>query len=184
MSMRLKNSTNHYGWVSILLHWVIAVAFFSLFILGDYMLRLDYYHPWYQSAPDWHKSMGLLFIVTLVMRFTWRLYSPKPEPLSSHQTWEVFIATVVHWIFYLLLFIICISGYLITSADANPISVFSLFEIPVLNLEWQHQADDAGLAHWLMAYICMGLVGLHVIAALKHHFIDHDMTLKRIIKSD
>lgn len=60
--MRLRNSPNGYGLITIGMHWIVAVAVFGLFGLGLWMRGLDYYSPWYQTAPDIHKSVGLLLL--------------------------------------------------------------------------------------------------------------------------
>ncbi len=73
------------------------------------------------------------------------------------------------------------SGYLISTADGRPLEVFGLFEIPALISGIDGQEDRAGEIHLALAYSLMGLTGLHAVAALKHHFIDKDRTLLRIL---
>jgi cytochrome b561 len=81
---------------------------------------------------------------------------------------------------YLLLFFIVVTGYLISTADNRGIEVFNWFVVPGFGEFFDHQADRAGLVHEWLAYSLIGLVLLHALGALKHHFIDKDATLKRM----
>ena len=76
--MQWRNSNSTYGLVSILLHWLVALAVFGLFGLGLWMVGLDYYSTWYRTAPDLHKSIGILLFVVMLGRVAWRLVSPPP----------------------------------------------------------------------------------------------------------
>lgn len=77
--MALKNSEMGYGLVARALHWGMALAIFAMFGLGIWMRSLDYYSPYYQTAPDFHKSAGLVLLVLLLARYGWRLINIKPN---------------------------------------------------------------------------------------------------------
>ena len=64
--MQLRNSSSRYGWVSIFMHWGVALAVFGLFALGLWMVGLDYYSTWRKDAPDLHKSIGLVLLAVMV----------------------------------------------------------------------------------------------------------------------
>jgi len=179
--MSLRNSRRHYGSVSILLHWVMALLIVGLFILGLYMTGLGYYDPWYVAAPNLHRSVGLVVLLLLVIRLLWRLFNPLPEPLGHDPRILQRLAEWVHRLLYLLLFAIAISGYLISTADGRGIEVFGFFTVPALLPAIDHMEDVAGDIHYLLAIIMMALVGLHSLAALKHHFLDRDSTLTRML---
>ena len=163
------------------LHWLSALFIIGLFFLGLWMRSLDYYHPWYQDAPYLHKSFGLTLLLIFIVRLIFRKISRIPPDLSSHQPWEIKIAHMTHRLLYLGLILILTSGYLIASADNRPISVFEFFEIPVILTAFEQQEDWAGALHKWGAYILMAVVTLHILGALKHHFIDKDRTLKRML---
>jgi len=91
------------------------------------------------------------------------------------------IAITAHILLYILLFSILISGYLISTADGKGISLFGLTEIPALFSDGAAQADLAGNIHLWLAWSVVILSLLHGLAALKHHFIDKDATLKRML---
>ena len=177
----LKNSDSHYGWVTILIHWLVAFTVFGLFALGYWMVGLNYYSDWYRTAPHWHKSIGILLFMLMIFRIFWRFLTPMPRPLSTHKRWEKISGHLVHMLSYLLIFTVMLSGYLISTADGRPIIVFNWFEIPSLGLLFNNQSDIAGVIHRYAAYSLLGLAILHGLAAMKHHVIDKDSTLKRML---
>ena len=85
--MQLRNSPARYGWVSMVLHWGVALVVFGLFALGLWMVGLDYYSAWRKDAPDLHKSIGITLFAVMLVRIVWRLISPAPPPLDDHQLW-------------------------------------------------------------------------------------------------
>jgi cytochrome b561 len=180
--MDIKNTRDNYGLVSILIHWLMAILIIGLFVSGVYMVDLDYYSKWYNAAPWWHKSIGLLVFALLVFRFIWLLTNIRPAALDSYTSWEIFAAKVTHYSFYLLLFVVCVSGYLISTAKGAAIEFFNLFNIPATISFNKQQADIAGEIHEIAAYVMAFLFVLHVCATFKHHFLDKDTTLIRILK--
>lgn len=179
--MRLGNTRQSYGVVSIALHWLMAILIIGLFALGLYMTGLDYYHPWYQSAPDLHRSFGILMVALLLLRLLWRISSPSPEPVGQDPRVLQLAAELIHWLFYLLLFAIAVSGYLITTAGGRGIEVFGWFTLPALISGIDNLEDVAGDIHWLLAVLVVVLAGIHSLAAFKHHFVDRDSTLMRML---
>jgi cytochrome b561 len=93
----------------------------------------------------------------------------------------IIAAKIAHALLYLLLLITLISGYLISTADGRAIELFNLINIPALPFAIDNQEDLAGLIHFIVATILISLAAIHAIAALKHHFIDKDITLKRML---
>lgn len=175
----LKNSPQAYGLVHIALHWLTAAAVALLFPLGLWMVELDYYDSWYHRAPDLHKSVGMLLVAVVALRLVWRWTNPHPRPLGS--ALENRLATAAHILLYLLLLALLVSGYLISTAEGHPVSVFGWFSVPATLHDLPRQADVAGEIHELLAFTLIGLVALHAGAALKHHFINRDRTLRRML---
>ena len=178
--MHWKNSTTHFGLIAVTLHWLTAITIFSLFALGLWMTGLDYYDSWYKQGPWWHKSIGITLFLVIMFRLLWRVLTPPPTPLPDHKPWEIKLAHIAHLLLYLLVVAVMISGYLISTADNRPIEVFGWFEVPATITGLPNQEDIAGWVHLIMAYILIALASLHAAAAVKHHFIDRDRTLKRI----
>lgn len=177
--MQLRNTSQRYGKVARLLHWSMAILIIFLFALGTYMMGLGYYDSWYQKAPNLHLSLGVVSAVLLVLRFGWRLSNTQPDGLG--EAWEQRAALWAHRLFYLLISAIIISGYLITTADGQGVYFFGWFEIPATVYGHENQEDVAGNIHDWLSLLLMAMVALHTLATLKHHFINHDATLSRIL---
>ena len=179
--MQWRNSAERYGLVSIVLHWLVAVAVFGLFGLGYWMVGLDYYSAWYKDAPELHKSFGLLLFAVMLGRMLWRRVSPPPASLPSHGRLTRLGSKFGHAFLYLGLFVLMISGYLISTAEGRGIEVFGLFEVPATVSSIPNQEDVAGLVHEYLAWALVIFAGIHALAAFKHHFIDRDTTLLRML---
>jgi cytochrome b561 len=179
--MTWRNTTQRYGLITIALHWLVAIAVFALFGLGLWMTELNLYHPWYYKAPALHKSIGLLLFMVMVLRLVWRLINPHPATLPTHSRFERVAAGVVHGLLYLLLFAVMIAGYLISTADGRPIEIFGVVSIPATITAIPNQEDVAGELHLILAIVLIALALLHAAAALKHHFVDRDNTLRRML---
>lgn len=178
----IKNTQTAFGSISKTLHWSMAILLTVLFIMGLYMTRLDYYDPLYHSLPWWHKSIGLCVLLLLLIRVVWKRSNPQPNALKTHQQWEKRLAHFIQQLFYLLIFFIGLSGYFIATAKGKGIEFFNLFELPAITTNIQEEsADLIGNAHEIMAILLALLVVLHALAALKHHFIDKDKTLMRML---
>lgn len=178
--LKWRNTTSSYGLVAIILHWLVAIGVISLFIFGLWMVELNYYDSWYRRAPELHKSIGVSLFFIMLLRVVWRLVNQKPQPISGNSKSEQRLANIVHVLLYCLIFIVMLSGYLISTADGRPIEVFGVIVIPATLTRIEQQEDIAGAIHLFLAVTLISLSGLHVLAALKHHFINKDRTLLRI----
>lgn len=174
----LKDAVDQFGVVSRVLHWSMAVAFFVLFALGWWMVGLDYYSPYYKSAPDFHRSLGMLVLVALGVRAGWRLINVKPadDDLTSA---ERLASRAVHRGFYPLLLILMMSGYFISTADGRSIDVFGWFSVPAVVVA-PGLEDAAGVVHRWSAYVVLFLAVLHSAAAMKHRFWDEGRRGRRM----
>ncbi len=179
--MQLYNSTTPYGVVAMTFHWVTALVVVCLFTVGLWMEDMDYTNPWYKTAPHWHKSIGVLLVLFMLGRLLWRLKSPPPTPLGSHKPWEKKLAGIVHFLLYALIFMMLPTGYLITTAQGQGLDVFNWFTLPATITSVSNLEDYAGEVHELIAFSIIGLASIHLLGALKHHFIDKDRTLKRML---
>lgn len=176
----LHNSQHSYGWVAISIHWLSAIVVLAMFAVGYWMVDLSYYSEWYKTAPHYHKSVGLLLTALTLFRLGWKIKQVSPQALGNKL--EQIGAKLGHIGIYALLMAIFISGYLISTADGRGIEVFNWFTLPGLGELFPDQEDIAGLIHEWLAYGLMALVAVHSLAAIKHHFIDKDLTLKRMLK--
>lgn len=179
--MSWRNKPDEYGWLAIALHWIAAIAIVGLFALGLWMTGLRYTDPWYNQAPDIHKSIGVLLIALIALRLLWRWTNPLPAFEPGMPDWERIAARGAHVLMYLLIVLVLASGYLIPTADGTWISVFGWFSTPPVVLGIERQEDLAGWVHYWSAWALIVLAAVHTLAALKHHFLDHDWTLKKML---
>jgi len=175
-----RNTDSTYGMIAIVLHWVVAIIVISQFILGLWMVDLDYYDAWYRRAPELHKSIGVTLFLIMVFRLIWRWVNKKPQTISGKPWLEKRIVRIVHSILYFLIFFVMLSGYLISTADGRPIEVFGMVNIPATLTGIEKQEDIAGNVHLILAIALVSLSSFHAMAALKHHFINRDKTLIRM----
>ncbi len=177
----MNNDQQNYGLITILLHWLIALVTFGLFGLGLWMTGLGYYDVWYQKAPKLHEGIGVFLFIFLIIRIAWLWINPPPKPISTLKQWEKTGSHVAHGLLNLLLLVITISGYLIITAKGEPVHVFDLFSVPASLSGISNQEDLAGEVHYFVAWGLIMLAGVHTLAALKHHFVDKDRTLRRML---
>lgn len=178
----LKNTREEFGLVSKFFHWLSAITVFSMFGLGFWMVDLTYYSAWYKTAPHWHESAGVLLLIATILRLVWRLLSTQPDAIATHSAQVKQASKAVHFALYLLLLVLMSSGFLMSSTDGRAIEVFNWFSVSGLGNLIENQEDLAGLIHEYCAYILIALSLLHGAAAIKHHLVDKDRTLSRMLK--
>lgn len=168
-----------YHSVSIGLHWLMALLITGLVGCGFYMTGLV-------PSPEkflfygLHKSFGLIVLGLVVLRFLWRLYVRPPAALANHKPWERILAHLTHWVFYLLMLGLPISGLLMSAAGDFPVRFFNLFSVPALIGKDEVLLGGFREMHEIMATIIMVMIAVHAAGALKHHLIDRDQTLARM----
>jgi cytochrome b561 len=172
----------------IALHWLSAALILFLLGLGWYMVHGDISVGAKFDLYQLHKSLGFLSVVLLALRLCARLASVSPPLPPAMPFWERRLAGLAHVAFYLLLLAAALSGWFVVSAAiiAIPTRVFDLFVVPnivVPNIVGPDMALEARmtLIHYWVSRLLIGLVVLHVAAALKHHFLDRDDILTRML---
>ncbi len=179
--MLIKNSSARFGLLTKLFHWSIAILILGLIWLGWYMVELTYYDKWYKDALDYHKSLGVLVLVLALMKIGWQCYTPAPAPLPGLKPWERIGAKSMHYIFFAMMMLIPLSGYLISTSAGKPIEMFNWFDIPAIMDVDEKLREWAITVHFYLAYATLFLVIGHGGAAIKHQFIDKDGTLRRML---
>ena len=164
--------------VIILIHWISALVVIGMFASGLWMVDLTYYSNWYNKAPHWHKSVGLLLATLTVVRIVTRIISKRPPHYGA--SWEKWLSRLGHLALYALLLSLFMSGYLISTADGRGIDVFNWFTVPGAGAFVENQEDIAGDIHFYVAWSLIIVASLHALAALKHHFINRDATLRQM----
>jgi cytochrome b561 len=175
----LKNTKENYGIIAKLFHWSVAVIVIGMLCLGLYMTELIL-SPTMLKLYFIHKSFGAVVLALMVLRLFWRIKNITPAPLRSHKLWERFLSGAVHWVFYISLLALPLSGWAMSSAKGYPVSVFGWFVLPDFVGKDRDIAKLAEELHEILAYIVIGAIFLHIFGALKHHFKDKDRTLRRM----
>jgi len=176
--MRIKNSEMHFGIVAIVLHWLMAILLIALLALGLYMVTLPISIEKLRLY-GWHKEYGMFGLILVIARSMWRITNRIPQ--LSLPWWEKLAARTVHYTFYGFMFAMPITGWIITSAAGLPVSFFSWFVFPDLvspNPNLMHLFQQI---HKWLGYGLIATIVLHTSAALKHHFINKDDILRRML---
>ena len=179
--MLFTNTRLHFGLFTRLLHWLIAILILGLIWLGWYMVDLTYYDKWYNASLHYHKSLGILALALAMVKLGWHVYTPAPGSLADLQPWEKTGARLMHYLLWGMMLLIPVSGYLISTSAGKPIQLFNWFAIPALVDVDEELRELAIDVHFYLAYATLFLAAGHAGAALKHHFINRDDTLKRML---
>jgi cytochrome b561 len=171
-----------YGRGAIALHWLTALLIAGSFTVGLSMVGLPLGRQklqWYA----WHKWIGITVFLLTCLRLAWRAGHPAPHPLATMAAWQRRASVLVHAALYALLLVIPLSGWVYSSSTGVQVVYLGLFPLPDL------VPKDRGLARALLAvhltlnFTLFSLVCVHTAAALKHHFIDRDSVLTRMLPS-
>ncbi|HEX8785697.1 MAG TPA: cytochrome b [Telluria sp.] len=166
---------------AIVLHWLIAILIIGTFTLGLVMTDIPGFSPTKLRYFSWHKWAGVTVLLLACVRLLWRLKNrPPPLPLTM-PAWQRGAAHGLHHLLYVFIFAVPLSGYFFTLASGIPVVYFGLFQLPVLIAKNKALADALEPVHYWLNMAMAALVVLHVLAALKHQFIDRDDTLRRML---
>ncbi|MBT0960069.1 cytochrome b [Denitromonas iodatirespirans] len=169
-----------YTSTAIALHWLIALGILAAFSLGLYMTELNL-SPTKLKLYSWHKWAGVSLFVLILVRLGWRLTHPAPALPDSMPTLLRLAANVSHWLLYALMLAIPLSGWLMSSAKGFQTVWFGVLPLPDLLAKDAALGDQLKEVHEFLNYTLLALVVLHTAAALKHHFIDRDTVLSRML---
>jgi len=174
------NFSNRYTSIAIGLHWLMAILIISLFAVGLYMHELPL-SPWKLQIYSWHKWAGVTAFLLVVIRLVWRFtHRPPPLPMSMSRTAEV-AAHIGHWLLYLLMIAIPLTGWLMSSAKGFQTVYFGIIPIPDLLAKNKELGNVLREVHETLNFVLIALVIGHAGAAFKHHFIDKDDVLTRML---
>ncbi|MDO9449654.1 MAG: cytochrome b [Rugosibacter sp.] len=179
--MSQTNSATYTG-VAIAFHWLIALLIFVAFPLGVYMHELPL-SPTKLQLYSYHKWMGITVLVLAILRVLWRISHRPPALPDFLPRWQQIATHTVHHSLYLLLVLIPLSGWLMSSAKGFQTVWFGVFPLPDLVTKDKMLADFFQEMHEILNFALLGLVSLHILAALKHHFINRDGILARMLST-
>ncbi|TGY88474.1 cytochrome b [Marinicauda algicola] len=184
-------ASDRYGAVSIFFHWTIAALMVGMVFYGWWMEGVreaafagEASFSAASSAYNWHKTIGIAVLALSLARLGWRLGHPVP-PLPAHMAaWEKGLARFTHVAFYVLMIGMPIGGYVAASSFTGnfPILLFDAVELPKLPVPQTSDFQElSGSLHGAGGWVILGVLALHVAGALKHHIVDRDGVLTRMI---
>ena len=169
-----------YGGVAIGLHWLIAIAILSSFLLGFYMSDLPL-SPQKLKFYSWHKWAGVTIFLFVLVRLVWRLSHRPPELPGTIPAWQRKVAAATHVLLYLLMLAVPFTGWLMSSAKGFQTVYFGVLPIPDLLTKNKELGDLLQTVHMSLNLLFVVVIAGHIGAALKHHFIDKDDILTRML---
>lgn len=178
--LQLSNNPAKFGAITKFVHWSIVILFLTQFTL--------IYCRW--SLPDGapeklqyillHKSLGVLLLGLGVFMVLWRHVGQRPEMLDSMPLWEALAARISHLVLYVCILLMPLTGFLMSQYSGYGVKFFGL-SLPQWVSTSKPTASTFHTAHQYVSYVVIGIVAIHVLAALKHHFIDKDTVLRRML---
>jgi len=178
--MTYGTRTDHYPAISKLLHWLVAVCVLTTAVVAITMTRIAE-GATHDALYAFHKSLGVLILVLMLLRLINRLAVGAPIPDPAIEPWQRTLSAIVHTLFYVLLIAMPIVGYVATSAYGAPPSFFGLFDMPPIAGKDEALATQLFTLHRWVGYLVILLVLTHVSAALYHHFVRGDNVLRRML---
>lgn len=174
-------SSNRYSGVAMLLHWLIAIA-----VIANWRIAEAGEHAATQEAKSEimsnHFSIGVIILLLIIIRLVWRFVSPPPPLANTLADWERILAKVTHTLFYVILAVMPLAGWFAMSKYGAPISVFGIFSVPPLPVAPDPEGASAIFEqHATAGKALLILVGIHILATLKHTFIDKDGNIFRML---
>jgi cytochrome b561 len=174
----MNSTVQRYNTVAVILHWVTALLIIYMLIWGGGLIKSrQAMDPFY---PSIHASIGISILALSVLRLVWRLMNPPPPDVPMPM-WQQTASHALHWAFYAMLVLLPLTGLAALDqsiAGRHPefanLSFFNLFAMPHFSMPW------FGSTHELLTNLTWALLALHVVAALKHQFIDKDRLMNRM----
>jgi cytochrome b561 len=170
-----------YTKTAVLLHWLMALLIVAAFALGVTMVDIPGLTPTKLKYFSWHKWLGITVLGLACLRLLWRLFHAAPSYLFDMPKWQERAAGILHGILYLLMFAVPLSGYFYSLAAGVPVVYLGLVPLPELIGPDPELKPLLKQIHYALNMVLLAGVCLHVLAALKHHFIDRDGVLKRML---
>ena len=178
--MTFRNTTRSWGFLSKAFHWIIVLLILNQWIIAERAESLPK-GPALIQALWWHKSFGITILVLAVLRLAWRWMNPVPDLSAETRPWERVLAKISHVLLYALILAMPISGWMMSSARSFPVSWFGWVQLPDLVKKDPQLYERLNDLHETLFYVLVAVAALHVAGALKHHFIDRNDVLRRML---
>jgi cytochrome b561 len=174
------NTRDTYGLIARILHWLIFFLVAGM-LIGGFSLSYLPSNGIKSFVISIHKSTGFIIILLMIARLLWRFYNPLPRDLGESLRLN-YAAHVLHIVLYILLLLQPLVGILVSQTFGYPVSVFGIFELPQIIWKSQLLANFFSKVHTVIGVLLTVSIIIHAVAALKHHYIDRNRTLIRMLK--
>ena len=178
--MSYGTRTDRYPPVSKLLHWLVAASVLTTAPVAVAMVRVGQ-GPVQDALYNFHKSLGVLILILMVLRLINRLAVGAPAPDPGLEPWQRMVSSVVHTSLYVLLLAMPVVGYLANSVYGASTPFFGLFNLPPIAAQDEALAKQLFTIHRWAGFLVIALVLMHIGAALYHHVLRRDDVLKRML---
>jgi len=178
-AQNIGSAGTRYGSVTKALHWIVALLIAAQFAVGFIMPEI---HRGVE-VEFWiglHLSLGVLILIVATFRIVWRALHPVAA-LTDLPKWQQQASQATHGLLYLFLLVAPILGWANASSRGWDVGLFGLFQLPRLTAEGSAIGGAMGDVHVVVVYGMLGLIGLHVLAALYHHFVQRDQVLREML---
>lgn len=181
--MPLGNVSSRYGSIAIFLHWGMALLLLALVLMGLYMVRMP--DVGFDQAKITlilvHKALGLAALAAVLLRLGWRVGNILPALVAPLPMWQQVAARFVHLALYGLMLALPLTGWWMSSAGGYPVTFFGWFDLPDIGPYNEYWFRASIAIHRWLAYALIAVVTLHAAAALRHHWVQRDDTLRRML---
>jgi len=180
--MILRNTTRRWGAIAQLLHWLIVLFIVAQFTLATLFEQLPAGAK-KLTLLSRHKSIGITILMLALVRLAWRWSNTTPTLPDTLKPYERALARLTHALLYALLFAVPLSGWLMSSARGFPVSWFGFLQLPDLVPKNKVLYEALLTTHGILAWTLGIVATVHLVAALKHHFVLKDDVLRRMLPS-
>ena len=179
----LKDRKDSWGWISIWLHWLMAIAIPALYGLGLWLDEHSYYDAWFSEAITAHFTIGMIAMLLLLSRLLWRLPNPRPEMEGEVSAAQRRARDWGHHLLYLSMITAVVSGYFYGTSEGDALVLFFGLEVPAITALPDEVSENLAFVHERTADILIILAIGHIAMAVYHSVRNGDnRTLMRMLR--
>jgi len=177
-----RNSKTDWGWPAKVLHWAGALMILVLLVHGWWMTHMTP-RPERLANYAWHSALGYDLLALLILRLLWRWLNPLPEPPADLKPWEPVAARLAHAVLYVLMFVASVTGWMVATTFRVPMTqdLLGIGVPPIVTTVDRSVRQWIEQSHMIIAYVLAAVVLVHIVAALRHHFLKRNDVLTRMV---
>lgn len=175
------NSATRWGWPAKVLHWSGAAIILVLLAHGWWMTHMTP-RPDRLANYEWHSALGYDLLALTILRLIWRWLNPVPELPADLKPWERMAARIGHISLYAFMFVVSVSGWMVATTFRVPMTrdLFGISVPPIVTTVDRPAREWIEGSHLILAYVFAAVVLVHIVGALRHHFLRRNDVLQRM----